>query len=232
MRCGIPARKTSIAERGELGSTSARSNFPRAVFCRRRKRFRPARRKWFRSPPDDSATSSRNFSGVSSAICASGNFSRSRSSAGVVITASPSQFVPRTKMRRGWRLADGGWLFMAVFHLQLPFSIFDLVSAAFQRRWTQNQFAGSRRTAISKARFTSRMMSSDGRGWPFSCVGICSPSSSRHFAGADAETKGGVKFAVIAQRENGRAPGRYRTIVAKKRRRAGPWCFGRRAGRE
>ena len=54
----------------------------------------------------------------------------------------------------------------------------------FQRRWTQNQFAGSRRTAISNARFTSRMMSSVGRGLPFSCVGICSPKSSRHFASA------------------------------------------------
>src|ERR1019366_23632 len=34
-------------------------------------------------------------------MCAAGNFSRRRSSAGVVITASPSQFTPRTKMRRG-----------------------------------------------------------------------------------------------------------------------------------
>src|SRR5271154_2894488 len=42
------------------------------------------------------------FSGVSSVMCAAGNFSRSRSSAGVVITASPSQFTPRTRMRRGW----------------------------------------------------------------------------------------------------------------------------------
>ena len=40
---------------------------------------------------------SASFSGVSKAMCASGNFSRSRSSAGVVITASPSQFVPRTR---------------------------------------------------------------------------------------------------------------------------------------
>ena len=32
MRCGIPARKTSIAERGELGSTSAEIKFPRPQF--------------------------------------------------------------------------------------------------------------------------------------------------------------------------------------------------------
>src|SRR5664280_2237052 len=37
---------------------------------------------------------------------ASGNFSRRRSSAGVVITASASQFVPRTRMRRGGILKD------------------------------------------------------------------------------------------------------------------------------
>ena len=32
MRRGMPARKTSMAERGEFGSTSARSNFPAAQF--------------------------------------------------------------------------------------------------------------------------------------------------------------------------------------------------------
>ncbi len=52
----------------------------------------------------------------------------------------------------------------------------------FQRRWTQNQFAGSRRTAVSKARFTSRMMSAVERASPFSRVGISSPTSIRHFA--------------------------------------------------
>src|SRR5690242_15856125 len=47
----------------------------------------------------------------------------------------------------------------------------------FHRRWTQNQFAGSRRTAFSKARLTSRMMSPLERGRPFSCVTISSPTS-------------------------------------------------------
>ena len=52
----------------------------------------------------------------------------------------------------------------------------------FHRLCTQNQLAGSRRTAASNARFTSRMMSAVGRGWPFSWVGISGPASMRQRA--------------------------------------------------
>lgn len=43
-----------------------------------------------------------------------------------------------------------------------------LAGAGFQRLWTQNQLAGSWRTACSNARFTSRMIASAERAAPFS----------------------------------------------------------------
>ena len=77
---------------------------------------------------------SRNFSGVSSAMCASGNFSRRRSSAGVVMTASPSQLVPRIRIRGGsgvWRLAVWGIHGAFVWLLDSRLWTVDFVSARF-----------------------------------------------------------------------------------------------------
>ncbi len=101
MRCGIPAKKTSSAERGEFGKTSARSNFSARSFLPTEKIFSAAENEMISSTAGWLFHKSFNFSGVSSAMCAAGNFSRSRKSAGAVMTASPSQFTPRTKMRRG-----------------------------------------------------------------------------------------------------------------------------------
>src|SRR6266576_2396003 len=66
-------------------------------------------------------------------------------------------------------------------------SDFGLLSSGFRpfhRSWTQNQFAGSRRTATSKARFTSSMISAMGRASRFTRVGISAPISIRHLARA------------------------------------------------
>src|ERR1035437_9604988 len=106
MRCGIPASQTSSAERGEFGSTSAKSKFPARNFRPTENTFSPGAREIISFTAGWASQRSRSFSGVSSVMCASGNFSRRRSSAGVVITASPSQFVPRTRMRRGGILKD------------------------------------------------------------------------------------------------------------------------------
>src|SRR5947207_7160881 len=59
-----------------------------------------------------------NFSGQSKAMCACGNASRSRSNDGVVITASPSQLTPRTRIRLVGRLAPGGSSLIATLKLQ------------------------------------------------------------------------------------------------------------------
>src|SRR6476660_1594334 len=52
--------------------------------------------------------------------------------------------------------------------------------ASFQRLCTQNQFAGSRRTASSNALLTSSIMAAVDRASPFSLVGISGPASRRH----------------------------------------------------
>src|SRR5574341_1521741 len=52
----------------------------------------------------------------------------------------------------------------------------------FQRLCTQNQLAGSRRMAASKARLISAVMAAMGRGCPSSCVGMALPASMRHCA--------------------------------------------------
>src|SRR2546428_2119569 len=102
------------------------------------------------------------FSWVSRVIRASGLASRKRINAGVVITASPSQLTPRTRMRWGWARVGGEAFDIAAWSLieshPLVAATVDLTSAdrgvwpgaAFQRRCTQNQFAGSRRMAASK----------------------------------------------------------------------------------
>ncbi len=54
-----------------------------------------------------------------------------------------------------------------------------LTSNCFQRLWTQNQLAGSRRTASSNAWLISRRISAVGRARSFSRVGISSPASMR-----------------------------------------------------
>src|SRR5438876_6541833 len=60
---------------------------------------------------------------------------------------------------------------------------FGLSTWGFQRLCTQNQLAGSRRTAASKARLTSSMMSWVEREAPSRRrVGISSPASRRHWA--------------------------------------------------
>src|SRR5438874_10695210 len=53
--------------------------------------------------------------------------------------------------------------------------------AAFQRLCTQNQFAGSRQTAASNARFTSCIIAAVERGFTFSYVGISSLTYKSHF---------------------------------------------------
>src|ERR1035441_3773536 len=57
-----------------------------------------------------------------------------------------------------------------------------LLLSGFQRLCTQNQLAGSRRTAVSKARFTSPMIAALERGRPFSWIGISGPASIRQRA--------------------------------------------------
>ena len=101
MRRGIRASQDSSAERGEFGSTSARSN--RRARSRRatENTLSPGASRMVSLTAGWWSHSSRNFSGASSVMWASGNFSRKRSSAGVVITASPSQFVPRTRILSG-----------------------------------------------------------------------------------------------------------------------------------
>src|SRR4029078_1772639 len=56
------------------------------------------------------------------------------------------------------------------------------VEAGFHLLWTQNQFAGSRRTAFSNARLISSMISLVERASPFTRVGISSPASMRQRA--------------------------------------------------
>src|SRR5208282_307481 len=103
----------SIAERGELGSTSVRLNFPARNFLPTENTLPSGANEIVSFTAGWPVHKSLSFSGVSRVICASGNFSRSRSSAGVVITASPSQLVPRTKILGAdgsWQMAVGGFI--------------------------------------------------------------------------------------------------------------------------
>ena len=128
---------------------------------------------------------SRNFSGVSSARCAWGNFSRRRSSAGVVITASPSQLVPRTRIAA--RIEDGRWRigcsWGGCFHVlslhSPPSPWFPLPSSGGGPR-TSWPGRGGRRLQRRGSRHA--MMAAMDRGRPFSSVGISSPTSIRHRA--------------------------------------------------
>ena len=98
MRWGMRARNTSSAERGEFGNTTAVLN------CSARSR-RPTLHAL--SSVANVSTASRlgcprhrsaSFAGVRSVMCAAGRAARRRCRAGVVITASPSQLTPRTRI--------------------------------------------------------------------------------------------------------------------------------------
>ena len=99
MRCGIPARKTSIAERGELGKTSARSNFPARSFL-------PTAKTLSRGAKEIVSFDSRmiqpkfaQFFRCEQRDMRVGKFFAQPQQRGVVITASPSQFMPRMRIR-------------------------------------------------------------------------------------------------------------------------------------
>ena len=162
-----------MAERGEFGSTSARSNFPARNFRLDEKTLLTRGEGIASFTAGWPVHKSLNFSGVSNTICASGNFSRNRNNAGVDITASPSQFVPRTRMWGAWRPGPGLGLPWRPWHSWRARLVLDSRLAArpfwapaFQRRWTQNQFAGSRARRLRARRSTSCIMlrpGADGR---------------------------------------------------------------------
>ena len=100
-RLGMPAHQVSSAERRELGKITAKS----ASIERRRRatdrNLSPVLKVCTASTAGWEIQRSWSFSGQSRVICASGKRSRRRRTAGVVITASPSQFTPRMTMCRG-----------------------------------------------------------------------------------------------------------------------------------
>jgi hypothetical protein len=205
MRCGIRASQTSSAERGELGRTSAVSKrsarkrgecknrvhagmlLPqvRQLLVRKqsdvriRQRFAEALQRW------------RGHDGVAQPIHAAHKeaapdglgggmgtchwpdfgFWLPGSGSAIVGQASrlPSGLLAPDPSNAGETPGGAG---------ETPALLF----AGFHRRCTQNQLAGSRRTAASNARLTSPMMAAVERGWPFSRVGISLPASIRQRA--------------------------------------------------
>src|SRR6185312_14053048 len=120
------------------------------------------------------------------AMCASGNFSRSRSSAGVVITASPSQFVPRIKIRR----ADGSWLAIG-FISAFPSAVHP---EPVRRIATHGDFKGAVHIAHDSFGRTRRAIFLR---WNFFA------KFKAPFRQSDAVANDGVKQAIVSQRENG-----------------------------
>jgi len=94
MRRGkLPAKKTSIAERGELGSTSGEIKFFSAQLSRNGKNISPGANEIDLVNRRMIHPQVAQFFRAEQGDVRAGNFSRSRSSAGVVIIASPIQFV-------------------------------------------------------------------------------------------------------------------------------------------
>jgi hypothetical protein len=169
MRCGIRQARLQSPNAANSAAPSARSNFPQRSFFATVKTFSPAANDEARfihrrmRQPKVAQFFRREQRDVRAGEFFAQAQQRGRGHHGV---AQPVRSANQDSRADGrLRMADAGSF------------------QSFQRRWTQNQLAGSRRTAISNARFTSRMMSSVERGTPFSRVGISSPTSSRHLPG-------------------------------------------------
>src|ERR1035441_5464975 len=131
-------------------------------------------------------------------MCASGNFSRSRSNAGVVITASPSQFTPRTRMQRGGILKA---ILMSVLPAAVDPEPVRRVAAhgGFQGavHVAHDVFRGTRMAVLMRRNFFAEFQPP--------------------FCQAHTITNAAVKFGLIAQREHGGSEAGV-AVVAEKRR--------------
>ena len=122
---------------------------------------------------------------VSRVMCDSGRASRSRCSAGVVMTASPSQLTPRTSRMR--RRPGVGGLALRGHEFGIGRAATGVVARRFGLARVSTGYAprtnwpgrGARppRTPVHVAHDRR-----GGPGWPFSCVGISSPASMRQRA--------------------------------------------------
>src|ERR1035437_4499496 len=136
-------------------------------------------------------------------MCASGNFSRSRSSAGVVNTASPSQFTPRTKIRRGSRIEDRGWF--AIFYL--PSSILACENAILISVLPAAVNPEAVRRVAADGDFERQIhFSDDVGGWTRMLVGVRGDGFAHFhapFCRGHAVANATVKIGVVAQGQHG-----------------------------
>ena len=156
---GMRRARASRAERSELGKRRAASN----LASTRRAKARGDSPGWISITSSTAGTRRQraaNLAGVRMVRWRSGRPRRQASTAGILITASPSQLLERIKRRKGCRpataFASGGWNpRRALPRRKGP--------GVFQRLWTQNQSGGPAEISRSRVRLSSRVSSSTDR---------------------------------------------------------------------